>query len=435
MIKIDIDNSMCRVTGLSTKQFNELRKLMSYKVDPQAAYFSQDHSGGVKYLLGKRGDFASGLLYLVKGYLKHGNVAYAMEDHRKRPISQPGLFKLNLGVRPYKAQLDAVAAAVKAGRAAISMPTGTGKSLTMALLVNTLQVRVLVVVPNVELKKQLVETFRQLFGSLENITVENIGSPSLKTATNYDCLIIDESHHVAARTYRGLNKKQWRGIFYRFFFSATQFRSMDEETMLMQSVSGPVVYRLSYKTAVEQGLICPVEAYYYELPKREVEGYTWPQVYKELVVDNKERNALIISLLHQLVDVGASTLCLVKEIAHGENLIRGTKLKFIKGENDDNREKILEFNLMENRLLVATTGVMGEGIDTKPCEYVLITGLGKSKNAFMQQCGRGVRKYPGKESCKVIIFKDKSHKWTLAHYNAQAKILREEYGVVPEKLE
>jgi superfamily II DNA or RNA helicase len=52
----------------------------------------------------------------------------------------------------------------------------------------------------------------------------------------------------------------------------------------------------------------------------------------------------------------------------------------------------------------------------------------------MQQCGRGFRRYEDKESCKIILIKDSSHKWTKQHFKAQCKILEEEYGVIPLKI-
>ncbi len=77
---------------------------------------------------------------------------------------------------------------------------------------------------------------------------------------------------------------------------------------------------------------------------------------------------------------------------------------------------------------------MSEGVDTKVCEVVVVAGAGKAKSQFMQACGRAVRNYPGKESAKIIIIKDKSHKYLLRHYAAQSKILLDEYGVKPVRL-
>ena len=39
------------------------------------------------------------------------------------------------------------------------------------------------------------------------------------------------------------------------------------------------------------------------------------------------------------------------------------------------------------------------------------------------------------DSCKIITFLDKSHKWTRDHFSTQVKILREEYGCEIIKLD
>lgn len=337
-------------------------------------------------------------------------------------------------MKPYSEQVEAAKIGAKAGKGIIVMPTGCGKSVTMALLINELQVKTLVIVPNLELKRQLKDSFTRWFGSLDNITVENIDSGSLKTHTDYGCIIIDEAHHSAAATYRKLNKTAWKGIFYRFFFTATPMRSRDEETLLMESVTGRIIYRVHYQSAVDAGYIAPLEGYFYKLPKTSVTAASWAAAYSEGVVNNEPRNRIISDLLANLDSSGVSTLCLVKEIRHGEILSELTGIPFASGINEDTKDLIRQFNNREIHCLIGTTGVLGEGIDTKPCEYVIIAGLGKSKNAFMQQVGRSFRKYPGKESAKVILFRDSSNKWFLAHFRAQVKHLLDEYGVVPVEL-
>jgi superfamily II DNA or RNA helicase len=125
----------------------------------------------------------------------------------------------------------------------------------------------------------------------------------------------------------------------------------------------------------------------------------------------------------------------VKEVKHGYAIQEIFNAPFANGQDDITRAYIGAFNKGEVKGLIGTTGILGEGVDTKPCEYVIIAGLGKAKSAFMQQIGRAVRTYPGKESAKIILFRDASHRFTLRHYRAQAKILKEEYGVTPIKLE
>lgn len=256
----------------------------------------------------------------------------------------------------------------------------------------------------------------------------------LKDTPGYDCVIIDEFHHSAASTYRKLNAKAWSDVYYRIGLTATPFRSQDNERLLLESILSKIIYRVEHKAAVEKGYIVPVEAYYIEVPKQQVEGMHWREVYSELVVNNDIRNELICTILTSLVDAGKKTLCLVKEINHGNKIAESTLLHFANGEAENTRELISNFNGGLHTGLIGTTGVLGEGIDTKPAEYIIIAGLGKSKNSIMQSAGRGFRKYPGKESCKIILFRDTSHKWTKAHFNAQCKYLLEEYGIKPTRI-
>jgi len=436
MIILTIDNSYSKITGLSAAQEKAIKEALSYTVNPEAAFYSR--FGPQKKSLYSRGSFPTGLLAKVGGILMGLAAKYEIKDLRVR--KWPLLDWTNGKVAPphfmpYSEQINAIEAALKASRGTISMPTGTGKSMTMALLVNSLKVRTLIVVPNLELKKQLTHTFKQLFGTLKYITIENIDSPALYFETEpYGCLIIDEAHHVAAKTYQNLNKTKWNDIFFRFFFTATPFRNNKEETLLFEAIAGKVVYGLTYKTAINNGYIVPVEAYYIQLPKTPNDYFTWSEVYSNLVVKNDHRNHVIADLLLQLRAVEKNTLCLVKEVAHGQALAELTGIPFVHGQDEDSRGYIEDFNKGRINVLIGTTGVIGEGIDSRPCEFVVIAGLGKAKSAFMQQVGRGVRTFPGKDSAKIIIFKDSSHKFTSRHFAAQSKILLEEYGIKPLKL-
>lgn len=431
-----IGNSYSQIIGLTLTDFKKLRKILSYETDPKAAYFSGGFSRP-KYLLDKRGVFPTGLLNHVTNFIPD-SIKYMLKDTRIAPKSTPGMFKLDLGSHvPYPDQTKAAEEAQKHHRGGIQMPTGTGKSLVIALIASRLNVKTLVVVPSLEIRKQLKSNLNALFGIrlAKNITVENIDSPSLKSNGNYDCLIIDECHHAAAKTYQVLNKTMWNKIYYRFFLTATFFRNQQNEQLLFEGIAGQVIHSLSIKSAIAKKYIVPVEAYYYDVKKQQTSAYTWAEVYSNLVVNNKSRNVLIGGLLQHLNDQSIPALCLIKEIAHGVILSSLTGIPFANGQDEDTRRYIEQFNRGEIKSLIGTTGILGEGIDTKPAEYVIIAGLGKAKSAFLQQIGRGVRNYPGKESCKVILFKDNSHKFCLRHYNEQRKILKETLGIVPIKLE
>ena len=335
---------------------------------------------------------------------------------------------------PYPEQFEATFAAVTKERGIISAVTGSGKSLIIALIINELQCRTLIVVPSLELKAQLSTSLARWFGEdnigrNKNIYVENVQALDTRERLKYDVLIIDEFHHSASASYRKLNKYAWADIYYRFGLTATPWRSDAEEKLLLESILSEVIYTISYKQAVSRNMIAPVEAYYLEIPKQETDAYTWSEVYSSLVVNNEVRNQVIAQVLKTLEQNNVFTLCLVKEVKHGQILANLTGVPFVHGEDEESRDYIDLFNRGEVKTLIATEGILGEGIDTKPCEYVIIAGLGKAKSGFLQKVGRAVRNYPGKESAKVILFKDKSHKYLIRHYNEQRKIMLEYYGV------
>lgn len=436
MITIEIGNSYSRVIGLSPSAEKSLREELSYTVGASAAFFSGNHRPRRKTLLDRRGAFPTGLLPRVEGYLKKLNVgAYRRLDARTVPTIGSADLRGDFGSTvPYPDQVGAVGAVVRSGQGCVSMPTGTGKSLVVALLIDRLRVRTLVVVPTLEIKKQMTESLEAIFCKNSCIRVENIGSSSLKNAKDFDLLVIDEAHHSASKTYQTLNKTAWAGIYYRLYLTATPFRNQTEETLLYEGIAGPVRYALSYSDAVKGGYIVPVEGYYLEAPKQPTDAYTYAEVYRELVVRNEARNGLIARLITSLNESNKAALCLVKEIEHGETLAAMTGLPFANGQDEATRGYIDAFNSGEIKVLIGTTGILGEGVDTKPCEFVVVAGLGKAKSAFQQQIGRAVRRYGDKESAKVIIVRDASHKFTLRHFNAQKKILLEEYQVRVEKI-
>lgn len=431
-----VGNSESRLEGLNAAQFKDLKSLLSYTVGVPGSYAVKRFGPQRKYLIDRRGTFASGLLPTVSAWIHRQGLHTNLKviNSRAKPLQLHKLFDGRFEHTPYEAQTAAIDAAKLHHRGVIVAPTGSGKSLIISLLVQAFQVRTLIIVPNLELKRQLTSSLKAVFGTLKNITVQNIDNSHLFDSSDYDMLIIDEAHHAAASTYRKLNKKAWRGIYYRFCLTATPFRSKDEEQMLLQSIIGDVIYRIEYQTAVDHGFIVPLEAYYIDIPPCKAAHTQYAQAYKELIVNDPKRNEQIHRILLRLHANKISSLCLVKEIAHGDILSDNLAFPFVSGQNDE-RHLITKFIEGKVKTLISTTGVMGEGVDTKPCEFVIIATPVKSRNLFMQMVGRAFRRHPHKVSAKVILLRDNSHKWFKSAFREQCKILQEEYDVTPLQLE
>ncbi len=430
MVKVRIGNSVCKLEGLSVDQFTELREILSYS--PSASQMHYMGYGGIRktYLLSKKCEFPTGLLYLVEEYL--GDLC-TKEDTRVLPVPHRQILPFNLGHTPYEEQIEACEASLRHSRGIIVAPTGVGKSVIIALIIHRLNVKTLVVVPSLELVKQLSSSLKDILGDTEQVTVLNVDNKRLLDKIKYDCVIIDEFHHSGAKTYRKMNESHWNNTYYKFGLTATPFRSQDNEKILLESVLSQVIYEIPYQVAITKKYIVPMEAYYIEIPNTKVSGTSWPAVYSQLIVNNTIRNKHIQDLLISFHTNNISTICLVKEIKHGDLISSDGAFNFINSETDE-RHLIDLFNNSKVKVLIGTDTILGEGIDTKPCEVVIIAGLGKSPNRFIQGCGRSFRNFPGKESCKVIIIKDLSHKWTKAHFVAQCKILKDYFGVTPTQL-
>lgn len=438
MVTIEVGNSTSKIIGLVSGPFNKLRKLLSYSTDPSAAFFAGGRYPKLKYCVDLKGAFLTGLLPRVEAFLVAEKIPYSIADSRLesikaiRKVDHKASFK---HIKPYEFQVEATDALIKNHRGIISATTGSGKSLIIALITARLNVKTLVVVPSLQIKEQLLESFQGIFSDMSNITIENIDSAALMFARGFGCLIIDEAHHAAAKTYQRLNKVAWADIPYRAFLTATPFRNQTEETLMFEGVAGQVIYKLTYAESVKKGLIVPIEAFYVEVPKTKIDAFTWAEVYSTLVTHNETRNQIIAKMILNLGLGGLSTLCLVKEIKHGNNLAELTGFPFANGQDETTRHYIEKFNAGEIKVLIGTEGVLSEGVDSKACEYVVLTALGKAKSALMQKIGRCVRKFPGKETGKVIIFKDRSHKFTLRHFNEQVKIILAEFGTKVLKLD
>jgi hypothetical protein len=87
VITLTLGNSYSTITGLTIAQDKELRSILS---------FEEDNFGSRprrRCLLSKRGEFPSGLLDRVKGFLAKCGGQYRLVDSRVKPKPKPGMFK------------------------------------------------------------------------------------------------------------------------------------------------------------------------------------------------------------------------------------------------------------------------------------------------------------------------------------------------------
>ncbi len=453
---------MSQVTGLTRQQHVNVRDALSYQVPSGKVKTKFKDVDGRKVkvqipemmtlsLLSKRGGFPTGCLDRVENCLSGARIKYVTRDTRIRPVMGKRAGEFHVVAENFNFlewQGDCAIAAVEGERGICSAPTGTGKSIAAAMIAAAFGVKTLIVVPSLTLKKQLTATFNWMFGldtagPLLNrsakflVTIENIDALRVTDdLTGVDLLIIDEFHHSAAATYRILNTKLWKTIYWRIGMTATNFRSRDAEAILMESVLSRTLYTLPYKKAVADGLISPLKVYYVDAPKlpKTVAYDKYHDAYREIVIKNQPCNEMIAHMTATLYDRGKSTLVLCRQIDHGNAIReilsdRGYDVPFAEGKSDLKDFDIDNFCKQLEPALIGTVGVLGEGVDTKPAEYGIIAGGGKAKVQLMQNLGRLFRTFPGKEHATAILVKYSGNKWLENHFKECCEHIMEEYGV------
>lgn len=461
MIKLLIGNSISKVSGLTSVQLKEIRKLMSYVNTQGVKNFKQRGRMSWKsdriYIMTERGVFPTGLLYILANWVTQNGLDVDVQDSRVCPEPRKDWPQSTFPFKPYPEQLEAAEALAEAHRGIVSATTGFGKSAVIALVIDALKVKTLVVVPSLNLKQQLTDDLRGIFGKKSVgplrdkplIAVENVDALNKdKELVGYHSVIIDEYHHAASTGYLKLNINTWNSVYHRIGVTATPFRSKSEERLLLESILAEIVYKVTYKKAVEKGYVCPLEAYWVEIPEvkpakgRKKTSYTsYHKAYSDLITNNEAFHEIVASIGSRLQQDGTPTLILTKQVAHGAAIqeLMGVDIPFVKGENEDNSALIRDFNSLETPVIIGTEGCLGEGVDSKSCEYILDAGGGKAKSRFMQKVGRALRRFKhpirgDKPSGKLIMFRYRHNKWLESHFNDCVKHLKDEYGIVPTEL-
>jgi len=109
----------------------------------------------------------------------------------------------------------------------------------------------------------------------------------------------------------------------------------------------------------------------------------------------------IESDIKRYMDEGKSVLCLVAEVAHGEELSKNLGIPFAQGKDKKSQSYVERLNAGEITGLIGTGGKVGEGTDTKRVDVLIIANFMASKGPVVQAVGRGLRIYGSKSECIV----------------------------------
>ena len=318
--------------------------------------------------------------------------------------------------------------AMGASRALITASAGSGKTFLAAFdALNFAPRRLLYIVHEGSILMKSFETFQRVFGSSRsygvfngeykeqdadfvfstNVTMAN--SLELFEKHTWDYIIIDECHHATAETYRKIinyfEPEFLLGI------TATPERMDGEDVFSLFDQNVP--YELRLRDAIINGLVVPFKYYgirddLIEYGIKETKGHKFVEQFSD------EKHCDFIYRMiekHRLPGQKLKALAFCRDRAHAIRMAQAMEeyyhTRYLLGTNSVG-ERIRAYNDLQNDNedleILFTVDILNEGVDIPGVNMVLFLRPTDSQTIFIQQLGRGLRKYEGKQFVTVLDF-------------------------------
>ena len=323
--------------------------------------------------------------------------------------------------------------AVGTSRALVVAAAGSGKTYLAAFdALNFSPKRLLYIVHEGSILRKSLKTFQDVFGN--SITYGIFSSENKEMdadfvfATNitmakslelfskdwFDYIIVDECHHATAETYRKII-----GYFEPEFLlglTATPERMDNQDVFDMFDKNVP--YELRLRDAIINDLVVP---FHYFGIRDELINYGLTKSEERKMVAQlatAEHGDFITREIEKHRPEGKlKALAFCRNVTHArmmcEMMSEHYKTAYLTGRNDIG-ERIRAYNDLqsdEKELeILFTVDILNEGVDIPGVNMVLFLRPTESSTIFIQQLGRGLRKYDNKQYVTVLDFIGNSYK-------------------------
>ena len=324
--------------------------------------------------------------------------------------------------------------AIGIDRALVVSATGSGKTYLAAFdALNFGPNRLLYVVHEGSILRKSLETFQEVFGGLKtcgmysgeaketeadflfSTNVSMCRSLELFDKKEFDYIIIDECHHAVADTYRKI-------INYfepEFLLGLTATENRMDNQDVVELFGNNIPYELRLRDAIINDLIVPF--HYYGIRDELVDYGLSDAEERRLIaqISDEDNCDFIYQQIekHRPQGQKLKALAFCRSIHHArmmaENLGEYYHTAFLSGSNKTG-ERIRAFNDLQsdNRELeiLFAVDILNEGVDIPGVNMVLFLRPTESSTIFIQQLGRGLRKYPNKNYVTILDFIGNSYK-------------------------
>lgn len=247
-----------------------------------------------------------------------------------------------------------------------------------------------------------VQTFNSKFDSIFRSLPDNY----------YDYIVIDEAHHLVADSYRTVLDK----FKPQLLIGLTATPERMDGVSLLPDFDNQISAEIRLPKALDEGLLTPFQYLCIsddtDLTDDELmQGNRYVATRLTEKLCNKERVGLIVNRLqYYLPDehrCRALAFCATKR--HAQYMAEqfcdvGLKAAFLTSDNDEERQT-LNRQLAKGEInYLFVVDIFNEGVDIPSVDTVLFLRPTESLTVFLQQLGRGLRLYPGKQQLTVFDF-------------------------------
>ena len=312
-------------------------------------------------------------------------------------------------------------------RALIISATGSGKTYLAAFDARNFSAkRVLFVVHRETILKDAKRTFMNVFGAEKtcglytgnekNLDCDFVFATSTMLARHltefdkneFDYICYDEVHHIVAEC----GKKILSYFNPEFLLGLTATPERMDNQDIFDLFEQNVPFELRLRDAITNDLVVPFHYYgiranlidYGEEDKNKISKNIAQSNNVDFIVSEIEK--------HKLQNEKLKAVAFCTNIAHcnlmaNEFLLRGYNAISLTGENNTG-ERIKAFKDLQEETndleIICTVDILNEGVDIPAINMVLFLRPTESSTIFLQQLGRGLRKYDGKEYLTVLDF-------------------------------
>ena len=312
-------------------------------------------------------------------------------------------------------------------KALIISATGSGKTYLAAFDARNFQAkRLLYIVHRESILKDAKESFVKIFGAERTYGFYTGNENSLEAdfifATSnmlgkhldsfkkdeFDYIIYDEVHHIVAET----GKKIFEYFEPEFILGLTATPERMDNQDIFTLFDQNVPFELRLRDAINNDLVVPF--HYYGIRDQLVDYSSKDKMTIAKNIAEQNNIEFIKSQIEKYRKPGEKLKCiafctniqscrlmaeeLYEEGYHTISLTgindTGVRIKAFKDLQDEN-------NLLE---IICTVDILNEGVDIPQVNMVLFLRPTESQTIFIQQLGRGLRKYPGKNYVTVLDF-------------------------------